>query len=40
MPHINDEQYREMYQQSVINPAGFWREHGQIVDWIKPFSPG
>jgi acetyl-CoA synthetase len=36
--HINDEQYREMYQQSVINPAGFWREHGQIVDWIKPFS--
>ncbi|MGF1726598.1 acetate--CoA ligase [Photobacterium nomapromontoriensis] len=36
--HITDEQYREMYQQSVINPEGFWREHGQIVDWIKPFS--
>ncbi|UXI01116.1 acetate--CoA ligase [Photobacterium sp. TY1-4] len=36
--HINDEQYREMYQQSVINPTGFWREHGQIVDWIKPFT--
>jgi len=27
-----------MYQQSVINPEGFWREHGQIVDWIKPFT--
>lgn len=36
--HVTDEQYREMYQQSVINPEGFWREHGQIVDWIKPFS--
>ncbi|MGR5066003.1 acetate--CoA ligase [Photobacterium sp. DNB22_13_2] len=36
--HITDEQYREMYQQSVINPEGFWREHGQIVDWITPFS--
>ena len=36
--HVNDEQYREMYQQSVINPEGFWREHGQIVDWIKPFT--
>ncbi|PSW12158.1 acetate--CoA ligase [Photobacterium sanctipauli] len=36
--HVTDEQYREMYQQSVINPEGFWREHGQIVDWITPFS--
>jgi acetyl-CoA synthetase len=36
--HVTDEQYREMYQQSVINPEGFWREHGQIVDWIKPFT--
>ncbi|RRJ84010.1 acetate--CoA ligase [Aestuariirhabdus litorea] len=30
--------YREMYQQSVVNPEGFWREHGQRVDWIKPFT--
>ena len=36
--HVTDEQYREMYQQSVINPEGFWREHGQIVDWIKPYT--
>ncbi len=36
--HITDDKYREMYQQSVINPEGFWREHGQILDWIKPFS--
>ena len=34
--HINDDQYREMYQQSTINPQGFWRQHGQIIDWITP----
>lgn len=36
--HINDDQYREMYQQSTINPQGFWRQHGQIVDWITPYT--
>ena len=36
--HADDDKYREMYQQSVINPEGFWREHGQIVDWIKPYT--
>ncbi|WP_281546071.1 acetate--CoA ligase [Grimontia sp. SpTr1] len=36
--HANNDTYREMYQQSVVNPEGFWREHGQIVDWIKPFT--
>lgn len=36
--HINDDQYREMYQQSTINPQGFWRQHGQILDWITPYT--
>ena len=36
--HINDDQYREMYQQSTINPQGFWRQHGQIIDWITPYT--
>ncbi|SKA61557.1 acetate--CoA ligase [Enterovibrio nigricans] len=36
--HVNNDNYREMYQQSVVNPEGFWREHGKIVDWIKPFT--
>ncbi|PSW03507.1 acetate--CoA ligase [Photobacterium lipolyticum] len=36
--HVNDKKYREMYQQSIINPERFWREQGQIVDWIKPFT--
>src|SRR3990167_292385 len=30
--------YKAMYQQSVINPDGFWREQAQRLDWIKPFS--
>ncbi|MEC6799046.1 acetate--CoA ligase [Photobacterium sp. S4TG1] len=36
--HINADQYREMYQQSTINPQGFWRQHGQIIDWITPYT--
>jgi len=27
-----------MYQQSVINPEGFWREQAARLDWIRPFS--
>ncbi|WP_394203441.1 acetate--CoA ligase [Shewanella waksmanii] len=36
--HINEEQYKKMYQESIVNPDGFWREHGQRIDWIKPFT--
>ena len=36
--HADEDKYREMYQQSVINPEGFWREHGQIVDWMTPYT--
>ena len=35
---VNDEKYRKMYQESVVNPEGFWREHGKRIDWIKPYS--
>ncbi|WP_299005837.1 acetate--CoA ligase [uncultured Shewanella sp.] len=35
---VNDEQYKKMYQESVINPTGFWREHGKRIDWIKPYT--
>ncbi|WP_071872094.1 acetate--CoA ligase [Atopomonas hussainii] len=34
---INQDKYKEMYQQSVINPEGFWREQGKRIDWFKPF---
>lgn len=30
--------YKAMYQQSVVNPDGFWREQASRLDWIKPFT--
>lgn len=35
---VDNERYLEMYQQSVVNPEGFWREHGQRLDWFKPYT--
>lgn len=35
---INDEKYKRMYQESIVNPEGFWREHGKRIDWIKPYT--
>ena len=32
------ETYLKMYQASVDDPEAFWREQGQRVDWIKPFT--
>ncbi|MCL6360708.1 acetate--CoA ligase [Pectobacterium polaris] len=34
---INAQQYKNMYQLSVDDPAAFWGEQGKIVDWIKPY---
>ncbi|MFU1477323.1 acetate--CoA ligase [Roseovarius sp. C7] len=36
--HIDAEKYRALYDASVRDPEAFWTEHGQRVDWIKPFS--
>ena len=30
--------YKSLYQQSVVNPDGFWREQAARIDWIKPFT--
>jgi acetyl-CoA synthetase len=30
--------YEEMYQKSIIDNEGFWAEHAQRIDWIKPFT--
>ncbi|MCL1143392.1 acetate--CoA ligase [Shewanella gaetbuli] len=35
---VNNDQYKKMYQESVVNPEGFWREHGKRIDWIKPYT--
>ncbi|GLQ26088.1 acetate--CoA ligase [Sulfitobacter pacificus] len=36
--HVNAETYTRMYEASVSDPDGFWREQGERVDWIKPFT--
>ena len=35
---VTAEQYDRMYQRSVSDPDGFWSEHAQRIDWIKPFT--
>ncbi len=35
---INEQSYEAMYRNSVDDNEGFWAEHGQRIDWIKPFS--
>ena len=36
--HVEAAKYEEMYAASISDPDTFWKEHGQRVDWIKPFS--
>ncbi|MGB7244617.1 MAG: acetate--CoA ligase [Sulfitobacter sp.] len=36
--HVDAKAYDAMYQASVTDPDGFWREQGARVDWIKPFT--
>ncbi|MGH1465035.1 MAG: acetate--CoA ligase [Cognatishimia sp.] len=36
--HVDAAKYETMYAASLADPEGFWREHGQRIDWIKPFT--
>ncbi|MSO85815.1 MAG: acetate--CoA ligase [Rhodospirillales bacterium] len=36
--HIDSKKYRAMYERSIKDPEGFWREHGKRIDWIKPYT--
>ena len=36
--HINENEYNEMYAQSINENENFWRKHGEIIDWIKPYT--
>ncbi len=36
--HVDNAKYLEMYERSVADPEGFWREQGQTIEWMKPFS--
>jgi acetyl-CoA synthetase len=35
---IDEAGYFRMYQESVANPDRFWGEHGQRLDWMKPYT--
>ena len=36
--HINDEQYLEMYRESIENPEKFWAEQAEeFVSWYRPW---
>ena len=35
---IDTARYQEMYRRSIEDVEGFWREHGQRIDWIKPYT--
>lgn len=36
--HMTRADYQAMYQKSIEDPDGFWREQGLRLDWIKPYS--
>ncbi len=36
--HVDAARYDAMYDASINDPDGFWREQGKRVDWIKPFT--
>ncbi|MCC6000033.1 MAG: acetate--CoA ligase [Pararhodobacter sp.] len=36
--HVDAAQYELMYKASVADPEAFWAEHGQRIDWIRPFT--
>jgi len=35
---IDEGKYNRLYDQSISDPEGFWREQGKRVTWIKPFT--
>ena len=34
---VDDAGYQAMYRASVEDPAAFWGEHGQRIDWMQPY---
>ncbi len=37
-PHVNAQQYKSLYQESLTDPDAFWAEQGKRLDWITPFT--
>ena len=36
--HVDKAAYERLYEWSISDPDGFWREQAAFLDWIKPFS--
>ena len=34
---VNERVFREMYESSVTDQLGFWREHGKRLEWFVPY---
>ncbi len=35
---VDEAQYAALYEQSLRDPDGFWREQAKLLHWIKPFT--
>ncbi|MEM7083326.1 MAG: acetate--CoA ligase [Pseudomonadota bacterium] len=35
---LDDESYAQLYTASIESPEQFWADHGQRLEWIKPYS--
>ena len=36
--HVDAAGYEKMYAASIADPDAFWGEHGQRLDWIRPYT--
>ncbi len=36
--HINEEQYKALYKESIENPEAFWAREADRIDWIKKWN--
>ncbi|HLO75151.1 MAG TPA: acetyl-coenzyme A synthetase N-terminal domain-containing protein, partial [Magnetospirillum sp.] len=36
--HVNAETYDRLYQSSIADPEGFWREQAKSLQWTTPFT--
>ena len=34
----DEAKYQDLYKSSVTDPAGFWREQGKRIDWMRPYT--
>ncbi len=36
--NLTPETFKKMYDRSIADPESFWSEHGQRIDWMKPYT--